>query len=170
MIPETALHHEATANIVVTVNGNVVNRTVPVRLTLADFLRRDLALTGTHIGCEQGDCGACTVHIDGRAARSCLMLAVQANNGVVQTIESVAETQLHPLQQAFIDQRAFQCGFCTPGIVMTLLEQYQQQNAITWDETAIRRLLAGHLCRCTGYQQMVEAIREAFSTLPEPRS
>lgn len=170
MTERTDPHHEITANIAVTVNDKHVIRVIPVRLTLSDFLRQDLMLTGTHVGCEQGDCGACTVHVDGRATRSCLMLAVQSTGCSVQTIESVAGLQLHPLQQAFITHRAFQCGFCTPGIIMTLLEQYQHPPTPALGEDAIRHVLAGHLCRCTGYQQMREAISDVFSALYWPAS
>ena len=127
-------------------------------MTLADFLRHELRLTGTHVGCEHGVCGACTVLVDGRSARSCLMLAVQANGREVTTIEGVAPspTELHPLQQALREHHGLQCGFCTPGVVMTLLEFLKDCPNPTEEE--VRIAISGNLCRCTGYQGIVDAV------------
>jgi aerobic-type carbon monoxide dehydrogenase small subunit (CoxS/CutS family) len=152
----------STHEISVTVNGNVYTRTVDSRLHLADFLRQELGLTGTHIGCEHGVCGACTVLVDGATARACLMLAVQADGRRVETIESVAapDGALHPIQAVLSRHHGLQCGYCTPGVVMTLIELQREcgDNPITEDE--IRRALSGNLCRCTGYQGMVDAALE----------
>ena len=138
------------------VNGDAVRRKVEPRLTLADFLRHTLDLTGTHIGCEHGVCGACTVLLDGRSVRSCLMLAVQADGCAVTTVEGLTPAEgLSPLQQAFADHHGLQCGFCTPGILCTLSE-YLEINPNP-SETDIRVALSGSLCRCTGYQGIVDA-------------
>ena len=138
------------------VNGDAVRRKVEPRLTLADFLRHTLDLTGTHIGCEPGVCGACTVLLDGRSVRSCLMLAVQADGCAVTTVEGLTPAEgLSPLQQAFADHHGLQCGFCTPGILCTLSE-YLEINPNP-SETDIRVALSGSLCRCTGYQGIVDA-------------
>jgi aerobic-type carbon monoxide dehydrogenase small subunit (CoxS/CutS family) len=143
-------------DISVTINGRKYERRVAVRQNLADFLRHELGLTGTHVGCEHGVCGACTVLLDGRTARACLMLAVQTDGSEVQTVEGLAgEGELQPLQQAFWDQHGLQCGFCTPGILMTLTELLRDTPDA--DEAAIRDALSGHLCRCTGYQNIVAA-------------
>ena len=127
-------------------------------MTLADFLRHELRLTGTHVGCEHGVCGACTVLVGGRSVRSCLMLAVQANGREVTTIEGVAPspTELHPLQQALREHHGLQCGFCTPGVVMTLLEFLKDCPNPTEEE--VRIAISGNLCRCTGYQGIVDAV------------
>ena len=149
--------------ITLTVNGESVTREVPVRLTLADFLRHELELTGTHLGCEHGVCGACTVLVDGRTARSCLMLAVQADGLAVQTVEGMAEgDRLTPLQQAFIDHHGLQCGFCTPGILATLTEMLE--TVPNPSEAEVREWLSGNLCRCTGYQGIVDAALAAAKT------
>lgn len=150
----------------VTVNGRSYEREVEPRLTLADFLRHELNLGGTHVGCEHGICGACSVLINGRAARSCLALAVQADGAEVTTIEGLRnpETgQLHPIQQAFVDAHGLQCGFCTPGILMTLKPFLEQHPDPTDDE--IRHALSGNLCRCTGYQNIVKAVRLTAANL-----
>ena len=148
----------------VTVNGEAVSREVPVRLTLADFLRHELELTGTHLGCEHGVCGACTVLVDGRTARSCLMLAVQADGASVQTIEGIAKDgELTPLQKAFIDHHGLQCGFCTPGMI-TRAYRFLQENPNPTEEE-VRFGMAGNLCRCTGYQNIVKAILAAAAEL-----
>lgn len=148
----------------VTVNGEQVSREVPVRLTLADFLRHELELTGTHLGCEHGVCGACTVLVDGRTARACLMLAVQADGASVQTIEGMAQDgQLTPLQQAFIDHHGLQCGFCTPGVLATLTELLAENPNPT--EEDVRVWLSGNICRCTGYQGIVDAALAAAKAL-----
>lgn len=143
--------------ITVTVNGSEHRGYVDVRLTLADFLRRELKLTGTHLGCEHGVCGACTILVEGRSARGCLMLAVQADGLHVSTVEGLASgnDKLNALQQAFSDHHALQCGFCTPGILMSLTELLATQTEPT--EADIRDVLSGHICRCTGYQTIVDA-------------
>lgn len=140
-----------------TVNDQRYEKDVSTRKTLADFLRQDLKLTGTHIGCEHGVCGACTIIFNGQAVRSCLLLAVQADAAVIETIEGMASPTgaLHPLQQAFQEHHALQCGFCTPGFLMTLKAALQDNSVLT--EPQIRTAIAGNLCRCTGYQQIVAA-------------
>lgn len=143
-----------------TVNGEAVTADVEDRLLLSDFLRHELRLTGTHVGCEVGVCGACTVILDGRPARSCLMFAAQADDCEVRTVESLAVNgKLSKLQQAFGDKHALQCGFCTPGILMTLEAAIQNDHWPT-SETEARHLLGGNLCRCTGYQNIVEAVMD----------
>jgi aerobic-type carbon monoxide dehydrogenase small subunit (CoxS/CutS family) len=140
-----------------TVNGVARNAVADVRMSLADFLREQLELTGTHLGCEQGVCGACTVLVDGEPVRSCLMLAVQATGADVVTVEGVADgATLHPLQQAFRETLAFQCGFCTPGFVMSALALLRDDTDL--DEAKVREELSGNLCRCTGYQTIVEGV------------
>ena len=142
-----------------TVNGLLVRESVEPRLLLVDFLRHRLGLTGTHVGCEHGVCGACTVRFDGTAVRSCLVLAVQADGATVETVESLADgDDLSPLQEAFRRNHALQCGFCTPGILMAATELLECGTP-TRDE--IVDLLSGHLCRCTGYTPIVAAIQEA---------
>jgi carbon-monoxide dehydrogenase small subunit len=143
-----------------TVNGQAREGHVEPRLLLSDFLRQDLGLTGTHVGCEHGVCGACTVLLDGEAVRSCLMLAVQADGHEITTVEGLTarEGGLHPLQQAFWEAHALQCGFCTPGFLMTLVPFLAEHAAPTDDE--IRHALSGNLCRCTGYENIVEAVRQ----------
>ena len=145
----------------VTVNGIQYRRDVEPRLLLSDFLRQDLGLTGTHVGCEHGVCGACTVLLDGEPVRSCLMLAVQVDGATLTTIEGLAPAadQLHPLQTAFRQAHALQCGFCTPGILMTLVPFLRDHPGP--DEREIREALSGNLCRCTGYQSIVAAVRLA---------
>jgi carbon-monoxide dehydrogenase small subunit len=139
------------------VNGTAVQATVEVRHTLADFLRHQLELTGTHLGCEHGVCGACTVLVDGRSTRGCLMLAVQANGREVTTVEGLAAADgtLHPLQQAFKDLHGLQCGFCTPGMLTTLVELLNDNPEPS--EAEVRVAISGNLCRCTGYQAIVDA-------------
>ena len=142
------------------VNGRAREGLVEPRKTLVDFLREDLQLTGTHVGCEHGVCGACTVIVDGVTVRSCLMLAVQARGRTVTTIEGLEQDgQLHPLQEAFRESFSFQCGFCTPGFVMTALALLEEGGQ--WDETELREHLSGNLCRCTGYQSIVEGVQLA---------
>jgi aerobic carbon-monoxide dehydrogenase small subunit len=150
-----------TRKIAVTVNGERREAEVDVRLTLADFLRGTLGLTGTHLGCEHGVCGACTILFDGQSARSCLMLAVQANGHEIATVEGLAPSaeRLHPLQEAFRDNHGLQCGFCTPGILMTLIEFLRDNPDPTEDE--VRIAISGNLCRCTGYQGIVAAALDA---------
>jgi carbon-monoxide dehydrogenase small subunit len=150
-----------TRTIAVTVNGARREAAVPVRETLADFLRHRLHLTGTHLGCEHGVCGACTILFDGSSARSCLMLAVQADGHEVMTVEGIAPDKdtLHPLQQAFHDNHGLQCGFCTPGILTTLIELLRDNPDPS--EHDIRIGLSGNLCRCTGYHNIVVAALDA---------
>ena len=149
-----------TRRINLTVNGESYEGEVETRMHLADFLRMSTGLTGTHLGCEHGVCGACTVIVDGEAVRSCLMLAVQANNTSVTTIEGLADgDELHPVQRAFQDQHGLQCGFCTPGMVISLAA-YIDENP-TPDETDIREAISGNICRCTGYQGIVAAGMQA---------
>jgi carbon-monoxide dehydrogenase small subunit len=147
------------------VNGQPTNRQVEPRLLLSDFLRHELGLTGTHVGCEHGVCGACTVQFDGKPVRSCLMLAVQADGHEVTTVEGLASSreQLHPLQQAFWEAHGLQCGFCTPGFLMTLVP-FLAENPDP-SEREIREAISGNLCRCTGYQNIVAAVRLAADRL-----
>jgi aerobic-type carbon monoxide dehydrogenase small subunit (CoxS/CutS family) len=149
------------------VNGQQVQRSISVRMLLSDFLRHELRLTGTHVGCEHGVCGCCTVHIDGKAARSCLTLAVQANGCRIRTIEDVAaeDGALHPIQQAFKECHALQCGFCTPGMVMNILSRFGEAAPIDLSESGIREILSGNLCRCTGYINIIRAVRRAAELL-----
>ena len=149
----------ALSTIKLNVNGEDIERDVDPRLLLSDFLRHELQLTGTHVGCEHGVCGACTVLVDGESARSCLMLAVQAHGTEVTTVEGLAGDDLHPIQQAFHEAHGLQCGFCTPGIVMSTLDLLARDPHP--DEARIRRWLQGHLCRCTGYHNIVRAIAAA---------
>lgn len=147
-----------------TVNGQQREVEVETRKTLADALREDLGLVGTHLGCEHGVCGACTILLDGRPARSCLLLAVQADGHEVTTVESLGTPErLHPLQQAFWEHHGLQCGFCTPGILMSALWFLRECPRPSREE--IREMLSGHLCRCTGYLQIVEAIEAAAELL-----
>ena len=143
--------------IAVTVNGRLYQTSVEPRRLLSDFLRDDLGLTGTHVGCEHGACGTCTILVDGESARSCLMFAVQADERSITTVEGLAtEGQLHPLQAAFHEAHALQCGFCTPGFLMTLVP-FLMDNPNP-NENEIREALSGNLCRCTGYQNVVGAV------------
>ncbi|MFJ9501806.1 (2Fe-2S)-binding protein [Brevibacillus centrosporus] len=154
-----------TKEITVTVNGKQLTETVETRMLLADFIRDHLNLTGTHLGCEHGVCGACTVLVDGKAARSCLMLAVQADGCSIDTVESLVKEDgtLHPLQQAFSDNHALQCGFCTPGFMMTLVD-FLNENPNP-NEHEIREAISGNLCRCTGYANIVKAVEQASQAL-----
>ena len=150
--------------VTVTVNGRVYRREVEPRLLLSDFLRHELELTGTHVGCEHGVCGACTILLDGEAVRSCLLLAAQADGHEIQTVESLGSAEaLHPLQQAFWEKHGLQCGFCTPGILMTLIP-FLAQNPHP-SEAEIREALSGNLCRCTGYVNIVKAVKLAAENL-----
>ena len=143
------------------VNGVRHTRAVEPRLLLSDFLRHELRLTGTHVGCEHGVCGACTVLMDGEAVRACLVFAVQADGAEVGTVEGLAapDGTLHPLQEAFRDAHGLQCGFCTPGILMSMIPFLRDEPSP--DEHTIREALSGNLCRCTGYQNIVEAVQLA---------
>jgi len=147
--------------VVTTVNGTRHEREVEPRLLLADFIRHELGLTGTHVGCEHGVCGACTILVDGVPMRACLMFAVQANGRALTTVEGLASEpgKLHPLQEAFRDAHGLQCGFCTPGILMTM-KAFLAENANP-SEAEIREALSGNLCRCTGYQHIVDAVKLA---------
>src|SRR5690242_14140633 len=151
--------------ITVTVNGQRYEREVPVRLLLSDFLRHELHFTGTHVGCEHGVCGCCTILLDGEAVRSCLLLAVQVDGRTLTTIEGLADPQepLHPIQQAFREQHGLQCGFCTPGIILSVHAMLREHPAPT--EAEIRHELSGNLCRCTGYQNIVAAVKCAAEYL-----
>jgi carbon-monoxide dehydrogenase small subunit len=143
--------------VAVSINGREESATVNVRKLLSDFIREDLGLTGTHVGCENGVCGSCTVIVDGQAVRSCTLLAVQAEGAEVTTVEGVSPARdLSRLQQAFTDHHALQCGFCTPGFLMTLEAAAVAPDA---DDAEIRELLSGNLCRCTGYDSIVAAVR-----------
>jgi len=151
-------------NISLTINGEPVTADVEPRLLLAHFLRDHRRLTGTHVGCDTSQCGACTIHFNGKAIKSCTMLAVQADGGEVCTIEQLAQGRLlNPLQQAFQDEHGLQCGFCTPGMVMTIAELESRGEPMT--DAEIREALEGNRCRCTGYQNIVKAARKV---IPEP--
>jgi aerobic carbon-monoxide dehydrogenase small subunit len=146
--------------IAVTVNGRAYEREVEPRLLLSDFLRHELGLTGTHVGCEHGVCGACTILFDGEPVRSCIMLAVQADGHALTTVEGLTPAGgLHPLQEAFWESHGLQCGFCTPGFLMTLVP-FLEDNPDPSEEE-IRQALSGNLCRCTGYQHIVDAVKLA---------
>ncbi len=152
----------------VTVNGKVYNRVVEPRLLLSDFLRHDLGLIGTHVGCEHGICGACTVLFDGEPVRSCLIFAVQANGHEVHTVESLGTMDnMHPLQQSFSEKHALQCGFCTPGFLMTLVPFLKENPNPSEDE--IREAIDGNICRCTGYEKIVEAVKDAADKLSQEK-
>ncbi|EKT77315.1 2Fe-2S-binding domain-containing protein [Rhodococcus opacus M213] len=164
----TEMHQGAsTVTIVVTVNGRRFERTVPARLMLADFLRDELGLTGTHLGCEHGVCGACSVLIDGRSARACLSLAVQADGHQVTTVEGLDEfEEAGRLRRCFSEQRGLQCGFCTPGLLVTsveLLRDPDLEKPLT--EGVVREAISGNICRCTGYQGIVDAVLDAATSL-----
>ncbi len=150
--------------ITLTVNGEQRTGVAESRTTLADFLRGELGLTGTHVGCEHGVCGACTVLFDGSTARSCLLLAVQADGAQITTVEGLAqEGRLHPIQEAFWNAHALQCGFCTPGMLITAHELLQENSSPS--EAEIRRAISGNLCRCTGYVNIVKAIGAAAGAM-----
>jgi aerobic-type carbon monoxide dehydrogenase small subunit (CoxS/CutS family) len=154
----------AKQSVTVTVNGTRYQRDIEPRLLLSDFLRHDLSLTGTHVGCEHGVCGSCTVLVDGIATRSCLFLAVQADGLSVETVESLGKVgALHALQQAFWEKHGLQCGFCTPGMLMSVSELLRANPAP--DRYAIVEAIGGNLCRCTGYQNIVEAVEHAVELL-----
>jgi len=151
---------ETERTVAFTVNGRPVTLRVRVRVTLADLLREELGLTGTHLGCEHGVCGACTVLLDGEPVRSCLLLAVQADGGKVTTVEGLGTPDaLHPIQEAFAEAHGLQCGFCTPGILMTVAALLA--DAVRPTDAEIAEALGGHLCRCTGYVAILEAVRLA---------
>jgi carbon-monoxide dehydrogenase small subunit len=153
--------------ITLTVNGQRYTAAAPVRQSLVEFLREACGLTGTHVGCEHGVCGACTVLLDGESVRSCLMLAVQADGAEILTVEGLArDGELHPLQQAFWEHHALQCGYCTPGFLLTALELLRENPAPS--EAEIREALAGNLCICTGYVNIVRAVQAAAQALHAP--
>ena len=158
-----------TRKIAVTVNGKRHQAEVEVRLTLADFIRHQLGLTGTHLGCEHGVCGACTILLDGLTARSCLMLAVQVDGHEISTVEGLAPSadKLNPLQEAFRDNHGLQCGFCTPGMLMTLTEFLS--NNPDPSEAQVRDAISGNICRCTGYQSIVASALAAARALRAPK-
>lgn len=146
--------------VTVTVNGVAYTRDVEPRMLLVDFIREALGLTGTNIGCDTSQCGACTIHLDGMAVKSCTMLAVQADGSSITTIEGLAKNgQLHAVQQAFWDQHGLQCGYCTPGMIMAAVKLVENNPSIT--EEQIRHGLEGNICRCTGYQNIVRAVAQA---------
>lgn len=148
----------------ITVNGTRYEREVEPRLLLSDFIRHDLGLTGTHVGCEHGLCGACTVIMDGEAVRSCILFAVMADGHEIQTVESLGTPEkLHPVQEAFMEKHALQCGFCTPGFLMTIVE-YLGYNPNPTDEE-IRNAIDGNFCRCTGYENIIEAVKLAAAKM-----
>lgn len=151
-------------DIALTVNHIQYSRKVEPRMLLSDFLRHELGLTGTHIGCEHGVCGACTVLFDGQPVRSCLMFAVQADGHEIITIEGIGTLKkLHPLQESFIEAHGLQCGFCTPGIILTLIPFLE--NNLDPNEQEIRQALSGNICRCTGYQHIVDAVKLAATKI-----
>ncbi len=153
--------------ITVTVNGKRHTREVETRWTLGDFLRRDLNLTGTHLGCEHGVCGACTIHLDGEAVRSCILFAVQADGCAITTVEGLSQPDgpLHPVQEAFREHHGLQCGYCTPGMLMTVTAFLKESPKPS--EREVREALSGNLCRCTGYQGIVKATLDAARRLRE---
>ena len=148
-----------TINVAMTVNGKAVSGKVEARTLLVQFLREHLGMTGTHVGCDTSQCGACVVHVDGKSVKSCTMLAVQAEGAKVLTIEGLAESaeKLHPMQEAFRENHALQCGFCTPGMIMTAVDLVQRKGN-TLDDKTIREELEGNICRCTGYHNIVKSI------------
>ena len=153
---------EETSEIKLTVNGDLITKTVNVRQHLVDFLRLELGLTGSHLGCEHGICGACSVWVDGLVVRGCLMLAVQADGGDVTTIEGLTETgEIADLQKNFVDRNALQCGFCTPGMLMTLAELLRKPELSSREE--IREHISGNYCRCTGYHAIIDAVETTIS-------
>ena len=152
---------EHALDISLTVNGTQVSRRVPARQHLVDFLREELGLTGSHVGCEHGVCGACTLRVDGEIVRGCLMLAVQANGCRVETIEGLSDSkELAPLQKAFHERNALQCGFCTPGMLLAAQDLVRQGRKVSREQ--IREHISGNYCRCTGYQAIVDAIEEVI--------
>ncbi|WP_138467922.1 (2Fe-2S)-binding protein [Poseidonocella sp. HB161398] len=149
--------------VTLTVNGKAVRRDVPDTMLLVEFLREELRLTGTHVGCDTSQCGACVVHLDGKAVKSCTTLAAQASGGTVTTIEGLANGSLHPMQKAFNDNHGLQCGFCTPGMIMSGVDMVARYKAAGKEltEHAIREELEGNICRCTGYHNIVKSIQQA---------
>jgi carbon-monoxide dehydrogenase small subunit len=150
------------------INGAVVHREIEARMLLSDFIRHEAGLTGTHVGCEHGVCGACTVQLEGQPVRACLLLAVQADGRKLRTVEGLAapDGALHPLQHAFHEEHALQCGFCTPGLLMSLEPVLAEVGDC--DDRQLRELIAGNLCRCTGYDAILRAVRVAHRRMTEP--
>ena len=156
-------------NLSLSVNGRAVDASIDPRTLLVEFLREQLRLTGTHVGCDTGQCGACTVHVDGRAVKACMMLALQAEGASVTTIEGIAANgELHPMQAAFRECHGLQCGFCTPGMVMSALDLVARHPGA--DEKAVREQLEGNLCRCTGYQNIVKAVQQGAAAMAGQKS
>lgn len=149
------------------INGQKVTRTVSTRMLLADFIRHEIGLTGTHVGCEHGVCGACTILLNGRSVRSCLTFAVQADGADLKTIESEARADgtLSVLQQAFEDCHGLQCGFCTPGMIMNIRSHFESGEKLDLSDDGIREIISGNLCRCTGYANIISAVRQAAQQL-----
>jgi aerobic-type carbon monoxide dehydrogenase small subunit (CoxS/CutS family) len=157
--------------VAIEINGSVYERSIEPRMLLSDFIRHEANLTGTHVGCEHGVCGACTIQLDGEAVRSCIMFAVQADGRSVRTVEALTQGlepgELHPLQQAFHEHHGLQCGFCTPGFLMSIEPLLLEPEKLE-DEDDIREALSGNLCRCTGYQNIVNAVRDAAQKMRGP--
>ncbi len=156
------------ATVTMTVNGKKITGTVDDRTLLVQFLRENLNLTGTHVGCDTSQCGACVVHVDGKAVKSCTLLAAQASGSTVRTIEGLANgTELHPVQAAFREHHGLQCGFCTPGMIMTAVDMIERakKSGAKLDEKTIRHELEGNICRCTGYHNIVKAIEAAAGAM-----
>jgi carbon-monoxide dehydrogenase small subunit len=149
------------STVTMSVNGKEVSADVEDRTLLSAFLRENLNLTGTHIGCDTSQCGACVVHVDGKAVKSCTMLAAQAAGHQVKTIEGLANGELHPVQAAFKENHGLQCGFCTPGMIMTAVDMINRHGGANLDEKTIREELEGNICRCTGYHNIVRSIEAA---------
>jgi len=153
------------ASVSITVNGETVTRDVEPRMLLVQFLREELRLTGTHVGCDTSQCGACVVHVDGKSLKSCTLLAAQADGKSVTTIEGLAKNgELHPMQAAFREHHGLQCGFCTPGMIMSAIDIVQRHGSSA-SEAVIREELEGNLCRCTGYHNIVKAIQAAAANM-----
>ena len=157
------LHNsENKLNIKFKLNNKFVEKKVEPRLLLSDFLRNNCGLTGTHVGCEHGICGACTVIVDGKSSRSCIMFAIQTDGSEIKTVESLANgDKLNYLQQAFHDNHALQCGYCTPGLIMNITNQFDTNDSLDLSDEGIRLMISGNLCRCTGYVNIVKAVRQA---------
>ncbi len=155
------------ASVNMKVNGSDVTADVPDETLLVEFLREAMRLTGTHVGCDTSQCGACTVHVNGKAVKSCTMMAAEAEGAEVQTIEGLANGALHPMQQAFNDNHGLQCGFCTPGMIMAGVDMVNRYKASgkTLDAAAIRHELEGNICRCTGYHNIVKSIQDAAAKM-----
>ena len=160
----------ATMNVSLRVNGQSVAREVEPRTLLVDLIREDLSLTGTHVGCDTSQCGACVVHVNGNSVKSCTIFAWQADGTDVTTIEGLtSEQSLHPMQEAFREHHALQCGFCTPGVVMSVLSHLEDELNADLTDGEIRELLSGNLCRCTGYQNMIAAYRRSVELMRQSK-